>query len=431
MLKELGKKLRSNLGLKLLSLVIAILIWYVVVDNNDPVETAQYSVRITVENESYIRNGTQDYRIDDAYKTVTVYIKANRSKLKNITSDDITVTADLTQIVDLDSDPVMVPLTASCSGISQTAITLSRTAIPITIESISSKEFPVTVSTGDSSPGSDYEVGTTTANPESVIINGPESIVDSIDSVIAEIDVTGMTADGTKQATLKILDKNSEELSDETIEDDLTFDGGVPDVSVYVDLWKKQSDVSLEVNYSGEPASGYQVTNVSTTPETITVVGTDSALAELEDNGNVISIPEDLISVDGATTDVSVTIEMDDIMPDDIRPASTMADTLTVTLTILPDEGKELNLPVEDITTNNLDSSLTVSYDQTTLAVRVSGDSEDLSDLKTSDIEASIDLSGKGEGDYTVDVQVTLPDGITLLDDELTIQVHLKKKAES
>lgn len=89
-------KLKENLGLKLLSILIAVVIWYVVVDINDPVETQSYSVKITVENDSYISNGKQVYHIDDSYKTVTVYLKGNRSVLKEVSAEDITVTADLT-----------------------------------------------------------------------------------------------------------------------------------------------------------------------------------------------------------------------------------------------------------------------------------------------------------------------------------------------
>ena len=62
---NLLSKLTKNLALKIISVVIAIVIWYVVVDFNDPIETESYSVRIEVTNESYISNGKQIYRIAD------------------------------------------------------------------------------------------------------------------------------------------------------------------------------------------------------------------------------------------------------------------------------------------------------------------------------------------------------------------------------
>ncbi|MGN0362001.1 MAG: YbbR-like domain-containing protein [Bilifractor sp.] len=428
MARRILNSLRSNIGYKLLALLIAIVIWYAVVDTNDPVETASYSVHVTVTNESYISNGKQIYMIEDQYKTVTVYVKGNRSVLKNITADDITVTADLTQIVDLNRDPVMVPLTVSVPGISNTDVTLSRTTIPITIEDVASKEFAVSVDVGSSVPGSSYEVGTTTPNPEKIVINGPESIINEIDTVVAKIDVTGMTQDGNRKAELEIMDKSGEALSQETIQDDLVFDGGVPDVSVYVDLWKKQSGVALKVEYSGEPAEGYNVSGVSTTPETVTVVGTDEALQNLADDGNVITIPEGYVSVSDASSDVTAEVELSDVLPDGLRLSSSTAGTVTVTVTILSDETKEFSIDVDDIATNNLASNLTVSYDQTSLQVRLNGAGSVIDKLKTSDIKAYIDLKGKGTGDYTVDVSFSLPTGVTL-DDAVQIPIHLKEKA--
>ncbi|MEE0956094.1 MAG: CdaR family protein [Eubacterium sp.] len=431
MAKKLLKSLKNNLGLKILSVVIAIIIWYVVVDVNDPVETSTYQVRVTPANESYIENGKQIYRIDDAYKTVQVYVKGNRSKLKKVTADNISVIADLTQIVDLNKDPVMVPLTATAPGISSANITLSRTTIPITIENIASVELPVSVDVGSSVPGTDFEIGSLTPNPETIIINGPESVINKLGSVIATTDVTGMTADGTKEASLKLLDKNGEEVSEDTIQDDLTFDGGVPEETVIVDLWSKASDIGFDVQYAGTPAQGYQVGSISTTPATVTLAGTDKALEGIEESGSKLTIPSDLITVAGASTDVTATVKMSDILPEDTKLATGQADTVTVKITILKNDSKEMSLDVDNIATEALASDLTIGYDQSELKFIVEGSKTALSSLTSDSVSAAIDLSAlKEEGDYIVPVTIELPSGLTVTDD-VEITIHLKKKAEA
>lgn len=430
MLKKFWNSLKSNWGYKLLSVFVAIVIWYAVVDVNDPVETATYTVKVTVTNESYIANGKQVYSIDDQYSTVTVYIKANRSVLNDISADDITVTADLTQIVDLDRDPVMVPLTVSCPNVSAGDITLSRTTIPITIENVASKTLSVSVSCGDSVPGSDYEVGTTTPNPETVVVNGPESIVNTITSAVAQIDVTGMTQDGTREAELQFLDQNGDALSEDTVSDYLTLDGDITTVTVQVDLWEKVNDVSLAVEYSGTPASGYNVADVSTTPETISVAGTDSALEELAADNNTITLSDSSINIDGATDDMSFDVNISDSLPDGLRLTTNEADAVTVTITILSDETREISVDVDDIVTQNLDSTQTVSYDSTEITLRVTGTESVIDSIDASDLTVSVDLSGLKDGDYTVPVTVeNLPSGVTC--EDLTIPVHLKEKATS
>lgn len=426
--KRFLEVLRQNIWLKLLSVLIAIVIWYVVVEVNDPLETSSYQVKVTTENESYITNGKQIFHIDDTYKTVMVYLRANRSTLRNIRADDISVIADLTQIVDLERDPVMVPLTASCRNVLPSNITLSRTAIPITIENIASKEFPVTVDTGDSIPGQNYEVGRTTPDPEQVVINGPESIVNNIDSVIAYIDVTGMTQSSTKQASIVLMNKNQEPMSSETIEDDLTLNTGDSGIRVAVELWRKQSDVSLLVEYGGEPAAGYKVTNITTTPETVTVAGSSDALKTLKENGNTLTIPGSMVDVTGADGDITAEVHLPDIMPENMRLAKNTAEDATVYVTVLSDATAEKTVDVDEIEVKNLAENLTYSYDQTELTIRVHGVQGVLEKLKDSDIHASIDAEGLTAGDQTLPVEISLPDGVEL-EEEAEISVHLKEKA--
>ena len=71
------------------------------------------------------------------YKTISVIVEGNRSAVSGLTASDIIVTADLTQIVDMESTPyVYVPLDVSCPGISRENISLPRETIPITIEGL-------------------------------------------------------------------------------------------------------------------------------------------------------------------------------------------------------------------------------------------------------------------------------------------------------
>lgn len=429
--KLLIKAFERDLGLKILSIFLGIVIWYMVVNINDPVETASFTVRVTPQNESYIENGKQSFRIDDEYKAVVVYVKGNRSTLRKLNADDIVVTADLTQIVDLKRDPVMVPLSASAPGINATGITLSRTTIPIRIEDIDSKEFPVTVEVGSSLPGSDYEIGTLTANPETIRINGPESIINQLDSVIAQIDVTGMTRDGARDASLRLMDKNSNVISKETIADDLTFDGGVPHVEVQVGLWKKQSNIGFHVSYTGTPAAGYQVGKITTTPETTTLAGTDEALAGLKERQDLLQIPGNKLSVEGVSSDVTFSVPLKDILPEDTKLATGMADTVTVKISIIKNDSREMTIDVDDIRTEGLASNLAVSYDQTKLDFIVEGSSQAMKNLTPEEITATINLSElTSEGDYTVPVSISLPPGLSI-SGEAKLAIHLKPRAQS
>ena len=423
-MKKLFGLITNNFGFKVVSLIIAVFIWYMVVYYNDPVITESFQVRVDVTNESYIENGRQLYRIDEQFKTVTVYLSGNRSELRNVTSDDITVTADLTQIVDLNRDPVMVPLTAECYGFDVGDITLSRTAIPISIENVASKELQVSVSTGDGTVDNNYEIGTLTPNPSTLKIYGPESVINSIESVVAEIDVDGLSQSTTVNGQLVFIDVDQDEISDSIINDDITIEGGDIDVTVDVELWRKRTEVAIEVGYSGEPAYGYEVTNISTTPETLTLAGSESALEALTQSGNKIVIPPEEVDVSGAIEDFSVEVKLDDYLPEDTKLSSSMNDTVIIYVTVMPIGSTEIKYNVDDITVNNLPEGLSLTYNTQEVLIGVTGTRGEVSSITADQISAWIDLAGLTAGEHTVPLNIVLPSGYELVNDiNLTIQL--------
>lgn len=420
----------NNLGYKIISVLIAIVIWYAVTDINDPVETASYTAYVEVVNGSYIENGKQIYRIDEEYKTVKVYVEANRSVLSTITDEDIKVTADLTQIVDLDREPVMVPLQVTVDS-AVNEVTLSRLTIPIEIENIASREFPVTVSTGDSSVDKDYEIGTMTPSQESVILTGPESIISSIESVVARINVEGMKQSGDVPAALTIMDKSQSELSELVLSDDISWDAEVDDISVRVELWAKRSGVTIKALYSGTTAEGYQVSNIVTTPQEITVAGNDEALKTLEENGNVVTIPAEEINVDGISGDRVYEVDITRFLPEGLKLSSSMTEKVIVYVSVLPVNSREITVDVDEIEVKGLAAGLTVSYDNPETTVIVKAIDTKLASLTQEDLKLSVDVTGKGQGDYTdLPVEAELPSGVTLMT-EPSITIHIKEKPET
>ena len=68
MKKKILKKLLNNLPLKILSILIAIVIWYVVVSVNDPIVKERFDVPVQVTNEAYIAAGKKTKQIE-GYQT--------------------------------------------------------------------------------------------------------------------------------------------------------------------------------------------------------------------------------------------------------------------------------------------------------------------------------------------------------------------------
>ena len=420
---ELKQRLKNNWTLKLASVAIAFLIWLVVGNINDPIIQKVYSnVKVNITNGSYIESRGMTYRLDSNYQTVSVTLRGNSSKVTK-RNDDIVVEADLTQIVDMDSTPVMVPVTVKCKDISAENITVSPITIPIEIEERETKDFMIAVNYGDSVPGAGYEVGKIYTNPEKISVSGPESIIDKIDRVVANVSVEGMTVNSSKKANLIIYDKNQEIMSDKEMQY-LTFDIGDSKVDVYVELWSTVSGVTFTCDPKGTPANGYAVSKIVTTPSEISLAGTEEALETLKKNGNQIEIPSRLVDIGNARETVECKIDLAEILPSGTKTVSNQAESIIVEVGILPLGSKQISLPTQNIQALNLTGELQTVFTDTALTVTVRGKEEDLKNVTAASIKASIDCSGLDEGTYNLPVTITLPNNITLLS-EITANVQL------
>lgn len=415
------KTVTNNLPLKISAVVLAIVVWFLVVNVSDPIKTKTFeNIPITVANASYVESMGLSYQLDNIQGRVTVIVRANSSVINRITENDILVTADLTQIVNMDSEPVMVPLAATCTrypSIPMEDITVSPRNAEIALESLASKDFVVMASAGETKPKKQYEVGFMQAKPEKITISGPQSIIDKIDKVVAQVDVTGIGQDSVLGGKIAVIDKNQEALSDyqlsyltlRDIEENST-------VSVSVNLWNVKTDVVLEASAAGIPGKGYQIAEVDSTPSKITVVGSSEALALLEENGNKIEIPEEHIDASGKKEDFETKIDITQFLPENIRLATDVSSSVLVKTVILPYGSQVFEMPVANVTSQNLGNDLRVVFDANNIQVRVKGTDTGLAALKPADITGTADLSQFGEGTHTIPIQITLPHGLELVD---------------
>ena len=421
------KKLGNNLGLKILSFVIAILVWLLVVNINNPIGTKSFVISdVQLLNEAYIDADGKMCMQDEEQVPIRVTIKAQRKILDKISVNNIRAVADLQQAVSLNTDPVMVPITVLCDHIMQDNIEVSPQNLSLHLEDKDTQEFVVNVTTDNTKPDRGYEIGTLTSNPEKIKITGPTSLINKIDKVNASIDVDGATEDITTEKDVKIIDKNGEEFTDS--------DMGYLNVSrVYVTakLWKVQANVKIKAGYSGSPKSGYQVESVSTTPNVISVAGSEEALAALKDQNNTIIIPDYVADISDRDSDFEEKINISDYLPDGLKLTSDSSEDVFVRVNVLPMGSSVCEVPTKNIVVNHAPDGMQVSFDTANIEVRVQKTDSSLDDLTEDQIKASIDLSDVGEGSHEVPVSIEIPDGYELVDDVTTgVEVSVISTAE-
>ena len=205
------KKLTNNLGLKLLSLLIAAIVWLVVVNINDPVSTRVYSgVKVKVTNADVVINEGKVYEILDHSDEISVVVKAKRSVLDDLSASDFEAYADMKEM-DLTLGLIPIDVASTKHGNKIEEISSKTKNLKVAIEDYATKQFPITSQiVGTASDG--FAVGNVSITPNVLKVSGPASAIEKIAKVVVKVDVEGLGADFNLRLTPTLLDQLGNEL---------------------------------------------------------------------------------------------------------------------------------------------------------------------------------------------------------------------------
>lgn len=416
-ISELKKSIRSGWGMKLMALVGAALAWLIIVNVDDPIDSAVFrGIPVTVTNAEIVTNQGKNYQILDDTQTVSVVVNAKRSVLSHIKSDDIVATADMREL----EIETLVPIKVSVSGHEGNDVSAEATPhnLQVRIEAQTKNTFPLTVSmNGTQRDG--YVLGTATTTPASVTIRGSESLIASISKAAARIDVSGLAADADIEGELILYDVN-ENVIDQT---QLTNNLGDSKIMVHVQVLSTKM-VPLEFRYSGTPAEGYVYSGISSEPTEVQVSGTAEQLRTLDE----LVIPANEINIEDASERVETVVDISPYLPEGVELVDDTASNVIVSVGIEEAGTRTIEFPVEGIGVNNLRDDLRVSYESGAdlqLQFRGSQEALEMLDIRNA---VTIDLKGSTtEGTYEVPVVVEVPGTIELVS-EPKVKVKLTEK---
>lgn len=418
MKRFLERLFTENLVLKLLSLLAAVVLWMVILNIDDPVNTKTYmGVSVTVANESVITNSGMIYQIENGSSTVSVTVKARRSVLTRITSDRIQAVADMKNMT-LDS---LVPIEATIPGFEgsyESAVATPKN-MEISIEKNDTVRLPISVSTtGQLEDG--YFIESTSVSPSTLVISGPETQVAKVASIVVRADVSRLSA--TETLTGKLLFYGSSgELIDSTV---LTSNVAEEDIYVTVKVLPTK-EVPIEAVTVGTPAIGYELSEVECEPGTVRVIGRSDALEKVEK----IVINSDQLDLEGVENGLEIVCDLNEYLPEGISLAEGTADKVMVTVRIERAGTAMIEYPVGSIVIDHVPEGYRVGYGALAeVKLEFMGSVKVLEDLAADDLKVSIDLSGCTKaGVYEVPVRVECPDNC-MLDKDVTISVNLVKE---
>lgn len=414
--------LTNNLGLKLLSIISAVMLWLIIVSINDPVIYQDFTgIRVTMLNEDAVTDKDKVYRIEDNSDIISIKVRAKRSVLQKLSSEDFTATADMEKNIKFDN-LVGIEVTCNSLNVRTTDITKSRENVVISIEDASSEQFNVGVNQSGTE-GEGYKVGTAVPEQSLIQISGPASVIAEIARVEVDLNVTGFTTDQIKNCAIKILDSDNNQIDTTYLE----YNGKTTGMNVHVTMFKKKK-VRLRVDYTGTPGEGYSFKELTFKPETLEIAGTEEDIADLRE----ISIPGEAVNIDGITEDTQINVDVTRYLPENIRLGNERDASIAVEVTLEKKQGKTVRIPVSDIELKNVPQGLEVDFDKLKeIEIIVMGTSAELAELDESEILAGLDLDGYSRaGTYKKALDVELPEAYSLMQ-ETQVEFKLIKRTST
>lgn len=390
------KKLTKNLGMKILSLILASLLWVIIVNIDDPTATRTFrDISVNIQHEDAIYSLDKVYDVIEG-NTVDVTVRAKRSVLDTMKVSDIRATADLSNL----SYTNAVPIIVTCSK-SVEQLTLGKVStLKVSLEDTDTKQFKITVTQrGTEEEG--YSVGSVKAKPNIIQVTGAKSQIAKIDQIRVDIDVSNASEDFTAKGTPVAYDANGRSISSAN----LVFSSN--QITVYATIFKTKT-IPLEVTTKGTPAAGYQLTRLEYEPKEVEIIGETKSLS------GISSVPI-VVDISGASANIEESIDISGYMPDKIMLTDDTK-TVMVTVTIEKMQEKNLSFRTDDIDIKNLPTGATFKFNHEGNAeATFAGLSGDLSGVTLEAIHPYIDLKGLTDGTHQVEVSFVLPDGITVL----------------
>ncbi len=383
------EKITHNLGLKILSVVIAFLVWLIVVNVSNPDVAGTVNVPLEVLNGDVLTGAGLSYKIEGSRSSVTVAYTAKTQDLNSITKADFRAYIDLADYYPATGTvPVYVEVLNNKES-RLISVTSRPSVLRVETEEIQKKDFDLAAhEVGTAAPG--YELDSITMSPSMVTVEAPESVIGRISSVGIEVDIEGLSAETSGVAVPIFYDANNNEMN---LGDQVEIN--VSEIAYTLTFVEKKT-VRLDFQVSGTPAEGYRYTGLEASADSMQIMGPHEAIAQVD----VITIPGQVLSLDGASGDQIYTVDVEEYLPDKQTMSIPWDSQVTITLKVQQTERRTLEVSTDRIIREGSLDDYHYTYDQDTIAVVLEGLSEELEGLDAADLIMEMDVSQMGIGSY-------------------------------
>lgn len=291
-------------------------------------------------------------------------------------------------------------------------VTPSPEYATVTLEEKQETTFPLETQILNEKQNEEFSFGNPTVSPEEVTVTGASTIIEQIDRVVAQVDVSEADGDVNGSFPIVALDTEGNELN-VNIEPQ--------EASVELSADAPSQEVPVNVERTGSLSADTAISEVTVSDETVTIYGSEEAVQNTESINAALDLNE--ISESG-------TYELDVQLPDGIQ--RTNPENLSASVTIDGEEQATLeNVPISIVNLPSGASTSWVNPSSGQMNVQIYGEAGALEGVSTEDITLEALWNGSGssnEESYILPVEAGGPEGVEISPARENVEVTLQQE---
>ena len=381
-----------DLPMKIAAVIIALLFWVGWQQNATPRDvTITFDGRVPVERP----NVPDGFILRGNLGDVAVRLSGPESAVRRVGLADLHATVNIGGIDASRPEPHDAKVDVTVAPDTVKVVDVSPLTIAVRLERITSRTVVVQAKLANDPPKG-TQAGLTSVSPKEVRVVGPESSVAQVAAVFATVRFGDVGTDLSASAPAIPVDANGIAV------DGLQVEPGAVVVNVPLLPTATTKTVPVLWTIRGAVAPGYWISLVTTDPIAVTVSGEQDAIAQM------VRVETAALDVTGLSATKTFTVPL--LLPDGVTLMQPV--DARVTVTVVPLAGTRPFFSAVQIL--NVGANLEASVDPGSVTITLAGPATTLVGLAADQVSASVDASGRGPGQYQLDVALRLPSGVTL-----------------
>jgi YbbR domain-containing protein len=385
------RKWADNLMMFALALVLAIIVWIVATQEQNPIEEGEFGEAIAVE----VRNQPEGTTFLPGMfdEQVWLTLRAPQSSWRDLRASKCSAWVDLEGHGAGDYE---VPVQATCTDSNIRVLSLRPASVPVRLQEEQTRVVPVQIQLyGSAALGYQVNFDQVGIEPETVTVTGPTAQVSLVDKATLDLYFQDVKETFTGARGVVARQANGESVGSlVSIEP--------PRVQITVPVVQETgfNEVVVRPQIVGSVARGYWVQGITLDPVTVMLVGDPDVVSKL-------SFAETLpLDITDATGDVVERIALD--LPEGASTVGVQG--VLITVTVAAQQGSQII--VRKPIVRGLSTDLTAQVSPETVEMTLVGPLPRLDALEEQEVFVYVELVDKDVGEYKVELTYLVPEGL-------------------